>query len=202
MNHGRQTIQQQAKQPVKPKKESVVWVPGMQPPRGLAHTEDFKTRLKTRHRAHGEGTIDNPRIVWACRPPPQGVEEIENIVREQTSKCLQSFVWITMGIHNKSTVLKTIEADGVSRIMADDDPHVTIRMGPSATTIALSGHLYVHQEVRGVQKVATRLMTEDERSVINGRPVQMWVWGDFNSVWERRGPVLPVPPFPKKPGRG
>lgn len=126
---------------------------------------------------------------------------------------LTFFFFYRMGIHDRTTVTMTRTATGKSRVLSDDDPHVTIRMGPDRNTCQLHGHLYIHmaekqEVVNGVMrksKVATRLMTEHERNYVDGKPRHLWIWGPYNKesvAWPRSQTVLPKPPFVKKPGRG
>lgn len=97
----------------------------------------------------------------------------------------------------------------VVREMADDDYHVTVRMGVDEDTCNLHGHLYLNRKIQMVRdkmtgdmvgrEYSTRLATDDERTYVGGRPRHLWIWGYYNPDWPREGPRLPDPPFRKKP---
>ncbi|KAI0973690.1 hypothetical protein F4678DRAFT_407714, partial [Xylaria arbuscula] len=144
----------------------------------------------------GEGTIEEPKVLWLSEPlTDASLLPLEHIIMQETSRCGQSFAFVMMGVHAKSTVSKT----ATTREMADDDPHVTIRMGPDLDTCKLHGHLYIHMD-----GPATRLMTEDERNFFGGQPRHLWIWGPYSrecAAWPRSHITLPEAPFEKKPGR-
>lgn len=115
-----------------------------------------------------------------------------------------------MGVHNQSTTRKTfkMESGKVVREMADDDYHVTVRMGIDANTCNLHGHLYLNRKKTLIEdpitgnmverRYSTRLATEEERTYIGGKPRHLWIWGYYDDDWPRKGGRLPDAPFRKK----
>ncbi|KAI1346495.1 hypothetical protein F5Y01DRAFT_319704 [Xylaria sp. FL0043] len=193
-------------------KESVVWAPPMILGLGGPHDDDLLKRVRqpTIRQKAGRGTVEQPKVTWLSRPPNHGLHQLEKIIMEETSRCGQAYAWVMMGVHTQSTVMATRNGFMTARQMADDDPHITIRMGPDSNTCQLHGHLYIHMEGptpadgEDDQRIATRLMTEDERNYVGGKPRHLWIWGPYgreSMFYPRSGITLPKPPFVRKPGR-
>ncbi|KAH8196143.1 hypothetical protein TruAng_009678 [Truncatella angustata] len=133
------------------------------------------------------------QVRWLCRPPhPRQRDTVAHIVREETRKCRLSVAWIMGGLHSEATTRWVRTETGAVREMADDDKHVTVLEQVAAGW-------------RGEKKptaVAKRLMSENERTYVGGQPSHIWVWGSYEPIsqeWPRKGPVLPVHPFVRKP---
>ncbi|KAI1277322.1 hypothetical protein F5Y07DRAFT_398578 [Xylaria sp. FL0933] len=190
--------------------ESIVWTPPMAIGNGGKHDAALLSRLTRDRREVGRGTFDDPKVIWVARPADYGCAQIEKIVQEETKACGQAYAWIMMGVHEQSTVTAFYNGAQTVREMADDDSHVTIRMGREASKCTLHGHLYLHMEgpppLAGQvdKRIATRLMTADERSYVGGQPRHLWIWGPYSRecpAYPRSNITLPEPPFVKKPGR-
>ncbi|KAI0471383.1 hypothetical protein F4859DRAFT_515598 [Xylaria cf. heliscus] len=192
-------------------KEDIVWDKDILLGPGGPHDPDMLTRIPYREVA-GNGTVERPKVIWLSLPPRYKVEIVEELLMTETSRCGQAFVWVMMGTHSQTTVSMTRDPYGKIREMADDDEHLTVRMGPDRNTCKLHGHLYVHTEKRDVMdkgvkrtvKEIKRLMTEAERNYVGGRPRHFWIWGPYSRecpAWPRSQTKLPIPPFVRKPGR-
>ncbi|KAI0154543.1 kinase-like domain-containing protein [Xylariaceae sp. FL1272] len=170
--------------------------------------------------AAGKGTFDNPRVVWLSDTPRRNRLEVDTLLQQQASRMKQSYVWVMKGVHFQTTVGRTNTRTNPARnpaidnltpedqyteglrIMAQDDPHLTVRFGPDKDTCTLHGHLYVHMTPKEigpnnfVPVPSGRLMTEAERTYVGGRPRHLWIWGPYNRecpAWPRSKIVLPKP---------
>lgn len=76
--------------------ENVVWDRDILLGPGGPHDPDMLARLSKNpeREVAGNGTVDEPRIIWLSRPPRNGVDELEKVIMQEASKCLQSYVWI------------------------------------------------------------------------------------------------------------
>ncbi|KAI1390624.1 uncharacterized protein F4822DRAFT_426472 [Hypoxylon trugodes] len=150
---------------------AIIWVKGMKLGPGAPHSPDFQSRIDQSERSTGEGTIENPMVVWPypARPEDKPIEQIlamEAVIRQETKECGLSHVWIAADGHPYST---TATRGGI-RVASLDDYHVTIRMGSSSTICNLHGHLYLVCEDDDIRKKVTRVMTEKERGIKNALP--------------------------------
>ncbi|KAI0154548.1 kinase-like domain-containing protein [Xylariaceae sp. FL1272] len=187
---------------------------------GKPHDDDVWKRITTMRRKGnciGKGTRDEPMVMWLSVPPPHGRVELDNLIKQQAYNMGQAYAWVMMGVHNTTTVQKTkvqvqdgnTVKEKTLRTMAQDDDHVTVRFGPSIDKCTVHGHLYIHMVDKRIgnqtARVATgRLMTEDERSYVGGRPRHLWIYGKYRPkcpAWPRANFVLPEPPFTKKKDR-
>ncbi|KAI0439800.1 hypothetical protein F4803DRAFT_553671 [Xylaria telfairii] len=194
-------------------RENIVWDKDIFLGPGGPHDPDMLARLNEIYReVTGKGTVDSPKVIWLSEPPLYNLENVEKLLMAETRRCGQAFVWVMMGTHSQTTVSVTRGMFGKARQMADDDDHLTVRMGPDRNTCKLHGHLYVLTKQRQVLvggapkdvKEVQRLMTEDERNYIGGKPRQLWIWGPYSREgpsWPRSKTKLPEPPFVRKPGR-
>ncbi|KAI1331525.1 hypothetical protein F5Y16DRAFT_395405 [Xylariaceae sp. FL0255] len=175
-------------------------------PCGEKHKVNMKKRLLDVKREVGRGTVDNPKVGWLSSPAREAnLGGLEALLMQEASRVGQAYIWVMMGTHKQTTVTSSYDPIEFKmlRVMADDDRHVTVRMGPDRESCTLHGHLYIQtQEADGSPTM--RLMTEDERSYVGGRPRHLWVWGPYSNEcgpWRRSKIVYPSPPFQLKPGR-
>ncbi|KAI1328008.1 hypothetical protein F5Y16DRAFT_398881 [Xylariaceae sp. FL0255] len=180
-------------------RESVVWVPGMKLGPGKPHDARFEDRILNARRVVGNGTVDDPMIFWVRSTKYPDSESkfkaTEAIVRKQLQRIKLPFAWIVAEGHGTSTV--GWSEDGYNT-RADDDNHITLRMGIDEDTCNLSGHLYIIYEENNPKKRAIRMMEERERTIIGGRNPQFYVWG-FYPRKDMTTIKYPSHPFTPKP---
>ncbi|KAI0474832.1 hypothetical protein F4859DRAFT_514677 [Xylaria cf. heliscus] len=183
---------------------SIIWDESMKLPPGGPHPREFAARLRFASRIVGNGTIENPKIVWVndrnfleYPDTEENFLAIEAIVREQTRKFGLSYVWIAKESHGTSIVGVTQEGEPVK---TDDDNHITLRMGISKHVFNLHGHFYLVYEGDSVKNRALRMMKEHERGVVGGTNPQLWAWGTYPPGYGRSMVKFPKIPFEIKPG--
>ncbi|KAI1863717.1 uncharacterized protein JN550_009417 [Neoarthrinium moseri] len=184
------------------------------PPAGGGSTDratELQMRFKNVAYIH-PGSDGVPEVQWLCRPPAHKLQRAAavELVRKVAKRCRCNIIWIMGGLHSQATTGWVKTATGHVREMADDDCHITVRMGTAENICKLHGHIYIHKEKEWIMTsggerkldIARRLMTESERTYVGGLPYHLWIWGPYapvSATWPRIGPKLPEPPFVRKP---
>ncbi|KAI1215194.1 uncharacterized protein F4807DRAFT_455644 [Annulohypoxylon truncatum] len=178
-------------------KEGIIWTKGMRLGPGAPHDPVFMRRILDSDRKEGAGTIEDPKVIWLVpvshTKNVRMLQEVEAVIRNQTKEFGLSYAWIASTVHDTSTIRWT----GDKRVVGPDDSHVTLRIGSSANTCNLHGHIYLISRDNGLE---IGMMPEGERGVEGGKNPQLWIWGPYPRGWPRAKIQYPEWPWVIKPG--
>ncbi|KAK6082954.1 serine/threonine-protein kinase SRPK3 [Seiridium cupressi] len=147
--------------------------------------------------------------------PKERISITDVLVHPWFGKANQDYYAVKLPAWRQKRLILQVTIHGrEQRERHDDDEHVTVRMGQREDKAQMSGHIYLIEEdlpkdysgprYKGYSKII-RLMTDDERTVVGGRGIELYIWEPYKRVRDPNGPPEPTPhpqaPFQKKKGQ-
>ncbi|KAI0852801.1 hypothetical protein F5Y00DRAFT_258058 [Daldinia vernicosa] len=192
------------------------WEPGMDLPRGSAPRLRMKPDDLIECPREGDGTLENPMVIWAARLTKKQREELTipefedeadlyraidantDIAKTVAVRSGCTVVWIICPVHESKYVFENGErvptkwnnaGEPTDYLVVDADPHMTLRLGTSEDLCQLHGHVNVLKDERGFP---TTFMTKFQRHcsghVTDGdeRPLELFEWNEKGTAAEER----------------
>ncbi|KAI1470910.1 uncharacterized protein F4812DRAFT_456920 [Daldinia caldariorum] len=190
------------------------WDPGMELPKGGAHKLRVKPEDIEKFPRDGEGTLENPMVIWAARlteeqrnelriPEFEDEEDLYRAVDANTDmaktvavRCGCTVVWIICPVHKSKYAYENGEkvptnwdnaGNPKEYLVVDADPHLTIRLGTDEDACLLHGHINVNVDERGFPTTfMTKFQRHCEGHVTDGdeRPFELFEWTEESSAEE------------------
>ncbi|KAI1379631.1 hypothetical protein F4677DRAFT_442606 [Hypoxylon crocopeplum] len=153
------------------------WDPGMDVPRGIEPRIRMKAEDLRNCPRDGEGTLDNPLVIWAAHLTPEQRDELSvpefehepdlyraidantDIAKTVAVRSGCTVVWIICPVHDSKYVYDENgdrvptkwdrHGNPVEHLVVKADPHITVRLGTSEDVCVLHGHINVVVDEKG-----------------------------------------------------
>ncbi|KAI1800526.1 hypothetical protein F4811DRAFT_566875 [Daldinia bambusicola] len=182
------------------------WDPGMDLPHGCNPRIRMKPDDLKKCPRDGEGTIENPMVIWTARltgkqrqelTVPEFEDEADlyraidantDMAKTVAVRCGCTVVWIVCPVHNSKYAHENGErvptkwddaGNPTDYLVVDADPHLTIRLGTSEDVCVLHGHVNVNVDERGFPTTfMTKFQRHCEGHITDGdeRPFELFEW--------------------------
>ncbi|KAI1482333.1 hypothetical protein F4774DRAFT_429332 [Daldinia eschscholtzii] len=190
------------------------WDPGMDLPQGCNPRIRMKPGDLNKCPRDGEGTLENPMVIWAARLTKDQREELTvpefedeadlyraidantDMAKTVAIRCGCTVVWIICPVHNSKYAQENGErvpikwdsaGNPTDYLIVDADPHLTVRLGTSEDVCVLHGHINVNVDERGFPTTfMTRFQRHCEGHVTDDdeRPFELFEWTEESSADE------------------
>ncbi|KAI1750256.1 hypothetical protein F4782DRAFT_252204 [Xylaria castorea] len=172
--------------------------PAYEPCKNDREEREVDLALSNPNRCFGQGTVDDPLVVWIDRPAyrNRGLVWAHNNFAKSIAKVLGfTHTWIIKGAHDlqyaRDEEGRKIPTEPGSYLLRDADMHITLRLGTGLYSCRLSAHAYVVLDGDGNP---TRYITELARRFKQGGAaplpqLEFWRWENYHRRFLPRRPV-------------
>ncbi|KAH8160266.1 hypothetical protein CIB48_g7980 [Xylaria polymorpha] len=173
--------------------------PAYEPCKNSREEREYDLALSNPNRCFGQGTTDDPLVVWIDRPAywNRGLVWAHNNFAKSIAKVLGfTHTWIIKGAHDLQYAR---DAEGNKIYITRDqymvqsaDMHITLRLGTDLYSCRLSAHAYVVLDENGNP---ARYMTElarrfkKDRGASSSSQLEFWRWKSYHRRFLPRRPV-------------
>ncbi|KAI1650439.1 uncharacterized protein F4817DRAFT_356723 [Daldinia loculata] len=190
------------------------WEPGMDLPRGGKPRLRIKPDDLKKCPRDGEGTLDNPMVIWAARLTKKQRQELTvpefedeadlyraidanaDIAKTVAIRSGCTVVWIICPVHTSKYVYENGErvptkwddaGNPTDYLVVEADPHMTLRLGTSEDVCLLHGHANVLVDERGFPTTfTTGFQRRCNERLTDGdhRVLELFEWTEESSTEE------------------
>ncbi|KAI0185587.1 hypothetical protein EV127DRAFT_473358 [Xylaria flabelliformis] len=171
--------------------------PAFEPCKNDREEREFDLALSNPNRCFGQGTVDDPLVVWIDRPAHRNRSLVwaHNNFAKSIAKVLGfTHTWIIKGAHDlqyaRDEKGNKILTESGSWLLRNADMHITLRLGTDLYSCRLAAHAYIVLDEDGnPTRYITELARRFKQEGAALPQLEFWRWESYHNRFLPRRPV-------------